>query len=93
MLTFISDKNVQDLHTRKYKTLQGQKIQINGEMYSCIRKLSIINMSIFLQLMYSKWWQILSVKGQIVHTFGFIGHMILIAATQLCLCNIKVHNM
>ena len=31
----------------------------------------------------------LSVKGQIVNILGFVGHMVSVTTTQLCICGVK----
>lgn len=37
----------------------------------------------------SEGWQTYFVKGQIVHSLDFVGHVILTAVIQFCLWNIK----
>jgi hypothetical protein len=43
-----------------------------------------------MEALYIRGQQILSIKGQLVNSLVFVGHMVSVATIQLCFCSIKV---
>lgn len=56
---------------------------------TCIRMLEHRNATLFGTHLYYRDQQTFSVKGQLVDISGFAGHVVSVATTQLCLCNMK----